>query len=77
MTEKRESTELGKKLIGVKEVSETTGLPASWIYSQAAAGRIPHLKLGKYLKFRPQEIAAWLETHRRGGNSQGAGANRD
>ncbi len=55
-----------EKLLGIKEISEATGLPLSWLYTQAAAGRIPHLKLGKYLRFRISEVQAWLEAHRRG-----------
>jgi excisionase family DNA binding protein len=55
-----------EKLLGVKEIAERTGLEASWIYSQAAAKKIPYLKLGKYLRFRWSEIELWLEAQRQG-----------
>jgi excisionase family DNA binding protein len=55
-----------EKLIGVKEVVDRTGFPQSWIYSQAAAKRIPHLKCGKYLRFRWSEVERWLESQRQG-----------
>lgn len=53
-----------EKLLGVKELTERTGLKPSWIYAQAEAKKIPYLKLGKYLRFRWSEIEAWLESHR-------------
>jgi hypothetical protein len=36
---------------------------------KAAAGEIPHLKVGKYLRFDLHEVKAWLERHRRGANN--------
>lgn len=32
----------------------------SWIYDQVEAGCIPHLRLGRQLRFRPEDITAWL-----------------
>ena len=40
------------------------GVPVSWVYSQAETGKLPAFKLGKYLRFRPAEVTAWLEAHR-------------
>ncbi len=50
----------------IKEVERFPGLPRSWLYAKAAAGEIPHLKVGKYLRFRLSEVEAWLARHRRG-----------
>jgi excisionase family DNA binding protein len=55
-----------ERLIGVRELADRTGLQESWIYSQAAAKKIPYLKLGKYLRFRWSEVEAWLEAQRQG-----------
>jgi len=57
---------MDEKLIGVPALSDRFDLPRSWIYANAAAGVLPHLRLGKYLKFRPSEVDAWLEAQRRG-----------
>ena len=54
-----------EKLIGVKEMSEAYGLPVSWIYSKAQAGMLPHYRIGKYVRFRPSEIEAWLDRNHR------------
>jgi excisionase family DNA binding protein len=50
----------------IKAVERYTGLPRSWLYAKAAAGEIPHLKVGKYLRFRLSEVEAWLAQHQRG-----------
>ena len=55
-----------EKLDGVTETAAWTGFKPSWIYAQAEAGKIPHFKCGKYLKFRRSEVQAWLEAQRRG-----------
>jgi excisionase family DNA binding protein len=57
---------MAEQLVGVRDVAAQTGLPTSWIYAQTAAGTIPHLKVGKYVRFRMSEVEAWLEAHRRG-----------
>lgn len=67
---------MDEKLIGIKEVSDFTGLPRFWLYLATSTGNIPHLKIGKYLKFRLSEIEAWLDLHRRGpGAGHGGGGN--
>jgi excisionase family DNA binding protein len=57
----------------IKETHRWTALPLSWIYSQTAAGTMPHYKVGKYLRFRRSEVRAWLEQHRRGPSVEATG----
>jgi excisionase family DNA binding protein len=57
---------MAERYVNIKDVESFTGLPRSWIYAKAAAGEIPHLKVGKYLRFRLTEVEAWLAEHRRG-----------
>jgi excisionase family DNA binding protein len=51
--------------VTIKGVERYTGLPRSWLYAEAAAAEIPHLKVGKYLRFRLSDVEAWLTQHRR------------
>jgi excisionase family DNA binding protein len=53
-------------LESIQAMSQWSSLPVSWLYAQTAAGTIPCLKLGKYVRFRRSEVLAWLETKRRG-----------
>lgn len=53
-----------EKLIGPKEIADTWSLPLSWVYAKAEAGMLPSLKIGRYRRFCPSEIRAWLEAQR-------------
>lgn len=57
---------MSEQLLSIREVSARSGLPLSWLYTQTAANAIPHLKLGKYVRFRESELQTWLDQHRRG-----------
>jgi excisionase family DNA binding protein len=51
-------------LLNVREVSEWLQVKRSTIYLWTEQGMIPHLKLGRLLRFDPDEIEAWLQAHR-------------
>ncbi len=47
----------------IDELVARTKLPKSWIYSrtrETGPDAIPRLKMGKYLRFVPCEVDAWL-----------------
>jgi excisionase family DNA binding protein len=62
----RDLHRVAERMVGVKELEEQHGPPASWWYAKAEAGEIPSYKLGKYRRFKPSEIAAWIESQRQG-----------
>ena len=37
-----------------------------WIYAETRAGRIPHITLGRYYRYRPESIDAWVRRMERG-----------
>ena len=43
------------------------GVPASWVYSQTRAGRIPTVKLGRYYRYRREAIEVWIAEREAGG----------
>jgi excisionase family DNA binding protein len=49
-----------KTLLDADEVAKMLGVKPSWVYARARAGEIPHVALGRYRKFRPDAIDAWL-----------------
>jgi predicted DNA-binding transcriptional regulator AlpA len=52
------------RLIGVNELSEVLGVLPSWIYArtrETGSGTIPRIMVGKYVKFRIDDVMAWLE----------------
>ncbi len=53
-------------LLTADGVAALLAVPTSWVYAEARAGRIPHVTLGRYRRFRPEAITAWIEAAERG-----------
>jgi excisionase family DNA binding protein len=52
------------RILNIVEVAKLLRVPVSWVYERArrrSFDRIPHFKLGKYLRFSEKEILNWLE----------------
>jgi excisionase family DNA binding protein len=63
-----------RTLLTADEVAERLRVTKCWIYAEVRAGRLPHLRLGRYVRFRARAIDAWIEQIERGGHLRnGAG----
>ncbi len=58
------STESDRRMLTVDEVAARFRVPSSWVYEHAAAGSLPSFKIGRYRRFDPGEIAAYLQAQR-------------
>ena len=59
--------EITKEFLTVAEVAEVLRVPVSWVYDRTrrdGCEKIPHIKLGKYLRFELDSVRAWLQTLR-------------
>ena len=54
------------RLLTAKEVAELLAVPESWVREATREGRIPHLRLGRYRRYQPAAIDAWLTENRHG-----------
>jgi excisionase family DNA binding protein len=57
-------------LLSVEEVAELLQVPVSWVYDRTrrrSVERIPGFRLGKYWRFRSEDVLAWIERQRVGG----------
>jgi excisionase family DNA binding protein len=57
------------RLLTVREVAEVLRVPVSWVYERTrvrSSDRLPGYRLGKYWRFREEEILAWVKSHRTG-----------
>jgi len=45
----------------VDEVAERLGVSKDWVWAHARAGRIPHVQLGRYRRFREGALERWLD----------------
>jgi excisionase family DNA binding protein len=57
------------RLIDAKAVAERLGVPESWVRESARSGAIPHVRLGRYVRFDLADVEAWLEACKRPGRS--------
>lgn len=64
-----------KRFLNVNEVAACLGVKVNTIYSWAEAGRIPHSKLGRLVRFNPDVIASWVKGKSRGEDVQETGRN--
>jgi excisionase family DNA binding protein len=55
----------------IDEAAALIRVPKSWLYERTRTNTIPHLKLGKYLRFDRDELAAWARQFRRDGRGRG------
>ena len=58
------------ELLTVDELAEWLKVPPSWIYGRTrrrGEGRLPFIKLGKYLRFEALAVRAYLARQRRSG----------
>jgi excisionase family DNA binding protein len=51
-------------LIDAKAASTLLGVPYTWLLAQARDGKIPHHRLGHYVRFNPDDLAHWLAEER-------------
>jgi excisionase family DNA binding protein len=47
-------------LLTAQDVAEQLGVSNDWVWAQARAGAIPHIRLGRYRRFRAEAIEAWI-----------------
>jgi excisionase family DNA binding protein len=55
------------RLLTAEDVAERLGVGVKWVWAQARAGNIPHVRLGRYQRFRSEAIDAWIADLEEGG----------
>ena len=56
-----------ERLLTAEEIAERLGMKTEWVWAQARAGRMPHVRLGRYRRFRESAVEAWLRDLETGG----------
>jgi excisionase family DNA binding protein len=51
---------MSDRLLTAQEVADLLAVPTSWVREATRDGRLPHLKLGRYRRYQPEQIEAWL-----------------
>ena len=61
------------RLLDAQGAADLLSVPRSWVLAEARADRIPHIRLGTYVRFDPEELIAWARSRRRGPMARLAG----
>jgi excisionase family DNA binding protein len=54
------SSEGGDRLLTAAEVALLLRVTPAWVYSETRQRRIPHLRLGRYVRYRQSALELWL-----------------
>jgi excisionase family DNA binding protein len=53
-------------LLDAKQAAALLSVPASWLLAQARRDAVPHVRLGRYVRFDAAELEAWWRSRMRG-----------
>ena len=59
-----------RRLVTVQEMATILRVPKSWLYERTRRNQISHLKLGRYVRFEPEQVIAYFkekQKYERGG----------
>ena len=51
-------------LIDARTAARLLGVPPTWLLAQARAGKVPHHRLGHYVRFSAEDLKQWLIENR-------------
>ena len=54
------------QLLHAQEVADLLQVTTAWVYAETRRGRLPHVRLGRYVRFRRESIETWLADNERG-----------
>jgi len=54
------------RLLEAGDVAVLLGVPKSWVYAETRAGRMPHVALGRYRRYRREAVDSWVADRERG-----------
>jgi excisionase family DNA binding protein len=55
------------RLLTAKEIAEVLGVPESWVREHTRSNAIPHVRLGRYVRYDLDDVLAWVESVKAGG----------
>ena len=54
------------KLLTAGEVADLIRVTRAWVYAETRRNAIPHLRLGRYVRYRRSAIEKWMQAVERG-----------
>lgn len=50
-----------ERLLTVDDVAALLQVPRTWVYAQSRSGAIPTVRLGRYYRYEPGAVRAWIQ----------------
>ncbi|MFN7980717.1 MAG: helix-turn-helix domain-containing protein [Vicinamibacterales bacterium] len=67
VTDRTDPSALSTPLLSVREAARILGVTVSWVYEHlrpTSRDRLPFVKLGKYVRIHPADLAAYIDAKR-------------
>jgi excisionase family DNA binding protein len=64
------------QLLTADDVADLMRVTRAWVYAETRREALPHLRLGRYVRYRRSAIDAWMITVERGPGSPAARPDR-
>jgi excisionase family DNA binding protein len=55
------------RLLSAAEIAELLHVPERWVREHTRSGLLPHVPLGRYVRYDRTDVLAWLEEQKAGG----------
>ena len=49
-----------ERLLTAADVAELLSVPVSWVREHTRSGLIPHIQLGRYVRYRQETVVTWI-----------------
>jgi excisionase family DNA binding protein len=56
---------LADQLLIAGEVAQLLRVTTAWVYAETRSNRLPHVRLGRYVRYRADAIQRWLAEQER------------
>ncbi|HUG63651.1 MAG TPA: helix-turn-helix domain-containing protein [Gaiellaceae bacterium] len=60
---------MSERLLDAAAIAERLGVPKTWVLDSARSGAMPCVRLGRYVRFDPVDVDAWIEECKRPGRT--------
>lgn len=57
---------LAEPLLDATAAAKLLSVKPSWVYEAVRSRRIPHLKIGRHIRFLRSDLEAWIDSQRQG-----------
>jgi excisionase family DNA binding protein len=60
---------MSDRLLDAKAIADRLGVPESWVRESARSGAMPHVRLGRYVRFDLDDVEGWIESCKQPGRA--------